>query len=124
MLPVLAAARDRAPTRVPPAADPAPAAVSNLRAGCTRTLPRAVLHLLPVPASDRPRAPTRIVAVLMEPPQGYVALPCLVCGRVYQTLRQAPAPFCSLVCADAAHRPALPPPQPPQLLRAARCSYC
>jgi hypothetical protein len=60
----------------------------------------------------------------MEPPEGYVALPCLACGRVYQTLQQAPVPFCSVACADAAHRPATPPPQPPQLLRAVRCSYC
>jgi hypothetical protein len=40
----------------------------------------------------------------MEPPEGYVALPCLACGRIYQTLRAAPAPFCSVACADAAHR--------------------
>ena len=27
----------------------------------------------------------------MDPPEGYVALPCLVCGRVYQTLREVTA---------------------------------
>jgi endogenous inhibitor of DNA gyrase (YacG/DUF329 family) len=60
----------------------------------------------------------------MDPPEGYVALPCLVCGRTYQTLRDALAPFCSIACADAADRPAAPLPERPRLLRAVRCSYC
>ena len=60
----------------------------------------------------------------MDRLDGYVARPCLVCGRVYQTLREAPAPFCSVVCADAAQRPATPLALPPRLLRAVRCSSC
>jgi hypothetical protein len=47
----------------------------------------------------------------MNPPDGYVALACLVCGRIYQTRRATPAPFCSVACADATHRPATPVPR-------------
>ena len=60
----------------------------------------------------------------MDPPEGYVVVPCPVCGRNYQTLRQAPVVFCSVACADTVRRPATPPVEPPHLSRAVRCSYC
>ena len=60
----------------------------------------------------------------MDPPEGYVAVTCPACGRGYQTLAAAPVPFCAVACADAAARPATPPPAPGHLFRAVRCSYC
>jgi hypothetical protein len=84
------------------------------------------IHPLPDILRGRdPRTPARTVAALMDPPEGYVAVTCPACGRGYQTLQAAPVLFCSVACADAAHRPATPPPAAvPQLLRAVRCSYC
>src|SRR5947208_10101084 len=80
--------------------------------------------LLRVLASDWPGAPTAAVGALMEPPEGYVAVTCSVCGRGYQTLQAAPVAFCSVACADTVRQPAAPPADPPRLFRAVRCSYC
>jgi hypothetical protein len=60
----------------------------------------------------------------MDPPEGYAAVLCPVCGQSYQTLRQAPVSYCSVACADTVRRPATPPVEPPHLVRAVRCSYC
>jgi endogenous inhibitor of DNA gyrase (YacG/DUF329 family) len=65
-----------------------------------------------------------VAAALMETPEGYVVVPCPVCGRSYQTLREAPVPFCSVACADTMRRPATQPTEPAHLFRAVRCSYC
>src|SRR6185295_10823184 len=102
LLALLAPHRPRAAPRSPPLPD--------LRATHPDLPPGPVPGVLPVPLAHRPRAPRAAVAALMDPPEGYVALPCLVCGRVYQTLRAAPAPFCSVACADAAHRAGDPAP--------------
>src|SRR4051794_17025698 len=60
----------------------------------------------------------------MDPPKGYIMVTCPRCGHGYQTLEAAPVAFCSVACADTAHRPATPPPKPSHLFRAVRCSYC
>src|SRR5690242_12078006 len=64
------------------------------------------------------------MATLLDPPEGYIIVPCPVCGRGSQTLQPAPVIFCSVACADPVHRPATPPPEPLHLFRAVRCSYC
>ena len=86
--------------------------------------PQPVQGLRLVLAAHRPRAPRAAVATLMDPPDGYVTLTCPVCGHGYQTLQAAAVPFCSVACADAVQRAATPPPEPPHLFRAVRCSYC
>jgi endogenous inhibitor of DNA gyrase (YacG/DUF329 family) len=68
--------------------------------------------------------PADVVAVSVEPPEGYVQVTCPVCQCGYQTLRQAPAPFCSVRCADAACQPLSPPPDSPRLLQVVQCTYC
>src|SRR5205814_10410479 len=49
--------------------------------------------LLRVRTTHRPGAPRAAVAALMDPPEGYAAITCPVCGRGYQTLRQAPVAY-------------------------------
>jgi hypothetical protein len=116
--PVLAAARRRAPARAPVAGGTPAAPLYELRPRRARAARRPVPRLLCVSAPDRARATAGVGVALMDPPEGYVAVTCPVCGRGYQTLQAAPVPFCSVACADAVRLPATPPPEPPRLFRA------
>jgi hypothetical protein len=60
----------------------------------------------------------------MDPPDGYVTVTCPTCERRYQTLRAAPAAFCSIACADVTRLVAAMAPSQGHLSRAVRCSYC
>jgi hypothetical protein len=75
LLYVLASDGPRAPAR--PAAensdDSAP--LPPVRTANCEADPRRVPYVLSVPAPHRPRAPRAAVAALMDPPEGYVALP-------------------------------------------------
>src|SRR5690348_16310484 len=115
LLPVLVPHRPRAAAHPAAASAGDSAPLHHLRATNAVAGPRAVPCLLSVPVCDRPRAPRALVAAVMDPPEGYIVVACPVCGHGYPTLQAAPAPFCSVACADAAHRLATPPPEPPHI---------
>src|SRR5262249_6425006 len=110
LLPVLAHARLRPPAAAASAALPRAAPLPDLRPARPLAALRSLQCLLHVLVSPRSRAPCAPVAALMEPPEGYALVTCPRCGRGYQMLEAAPAAFCSVACADAAHRPATRPP--------------